>query len=76
VPITSSYDPFDEVNLREDLRRILLGLSSRQRAALVLLDLDGYGSQEAGRIMGIRPSTVRALARQGRAVLRQGGPNA
>ena len=76
VPIASSYDPFDEVNLRQDLRQILLDLSLRQRAALVLLDLYGYDSKEAARIMGIRPSTVRALATQGRAVLRQGGPNA
>jgi RNA polymerase sigma factor (sigma-70 family) len=76
VPVASSHDPFDEVNLREDVRQMLLGLSPRQRAALVLLDLYGYGSQEAARIMGIRPSTVRALATQGRAVLRQGGPNA
>jgi predicted DNA-binding protein (UPF0251 family) len=76
VPIASSYDPFDEVDLREDVRQILLGLSPRQRAALALLDLYGYDSQEAARIMGIRPSTVRALATQGRAVLRQGGPNA
>ena len=45
---------------------MLLGLAPRQRAALVLLDLYGYGSEEAGEIMGIRPSTVRALATQGR----------
>ncbi len=49
---------------------MLLELAPRQRAALVLLDLYGYGSAEAARIMGIRPSTVRALATQGRAVLR------
>jgi len=48
-----------------------------KRAALVLLDLHGFGSKEAGRIMGIRSSTVRALATQGRAVLRaSGGPHA
>jgi DNA-directed RNA polymerase specialized sigma24 family protein len=41
-----------------------------------VLDLYGYGSREAARIMGIRPSTVRALATQGRAGLRHGGPNA
>ena len=76
IPITSPSDPFDEVNLREDVRRMLLELSPRQRAALVLLDMYGYGSEEAARIMGIRPSTVRALATQGRAVLRRGGPNA
>ena len=39
--------------------------------------LYGYGSEEAARIMHIRPSTVRALATQGRAVLRAtGGPHA
>lgn len=76
VSIASSSDPFDEIDLREDVRRMLLGLSPRQRAALVLLDMYGYGSEEAARIMGIRPSTVRALATQGRAVLRKGAPHA
>ena len=76
VAPASSFDPYDEVNLREDVRRMLLSLSPRQRAALVLLDMYGYGSEEAARIMGIRPSTVRALATQGRAVLRKGGPHA
>ncbi len=77
VPVASSFDPFDEVDLREDVRRLLLELTPRQRAALVLLDLYGYGSEEAARMMGIRPSTVRALATQGRAVLRtSGGPHA
>jgi RNA polymerase sigma-70 factor (ECF subfamily) len=76
VAIEPSHDPFDEVDLREDVRRMLLSLAPRQRAALVLLDLYGYGSEEAARIMGIRPSTVRALATQGRAVLRTtGGPH-
>jgi RNA polymerase sigma factor (sigma-70 family) len=64
-------DPFDEIELREDVRRLLLDLAPRQRAALLLLDMYGYGSEEAARIMGIRPSTVRALATQGRAVLRR-----
>jgi len=77
VPVTTSADPFDEVNVREDVRRMLLELTARQRAALVLLDQYGYGSEEAARIMGIRPSTVRALASQGRTVLRaSGGPHA
>ena len=70
----SSPDPFDEVHLKEDVRQLLRSLAPRQRAALVLLDMYGYGSEEAARIMGIRPSTVRALATQGRAVIRKGGP--
>lgn len=73
----TAADPFEEVTIREDVRRMLLDLSPRQRSALVLLDLYDYGSEEAARIMGIRPSTVRALAAQGRAVLRaSGGPHA
>jgi len=77
VPLGVVRDPFDEVDIREDVLRMLRDLAPRQRAALVLLDLYGYGSEEAARIMGIRPSTVRALATQGRAVLRrEGGPHA
>jgi RNA polymerase sigma factor (sigma-70 family) len=73
VPLSVVHDPYDDVDLREDVRLMLQTLTPRQRAALVLLDLYGYGSQDAARIMGIRPSTVRALATQGRAVLREGG---
>lgn len=78
VPLERDRDPFDEIELREDVRRLLLDLAPRQRAALLLLDMYGYGSEEAARIMGIRPSTVRALATQGRAVLRRtsGGTHA
>ncbi len=74
LPVGVVRDPFDDVELRDDVHRMLLTLTPRQRAALVLLDLYGYGSEDAARIMGIRPSTVRALATQGRAVLREGGP--
>jgi RNA polymerase sigma-70 factor (ECF subfamily) len=77
VATAPPHDPFDEVNLRKDVLQMLLTLTARQRAALVLLDMYGYGSKEAARIMGVRPSTVRALATQGRAVLRaSGGPHA
>jgi RNA polymerase sigma-70 factor, ECF subfamily len=73
VGSASAVDPFDEVNLREDVRTMLRGLSPRQRAALILLDMYGYASDEAGSILGVRPSTVRALATQGRIVLRTAG---
>jgi DNA-directed RNA polymerase specialized sigma24 family protein len=56
---------------------MLKDLAPRQRAALVLLDMYGYGSEEAARILGVRPSTVRALATQGRTALRaKGGTDA
>ena len=77
IPLGVVRDPYDDVDVREDVLAMLRSIAPRQRAALVLLDLYGYGSEEAARIMGIRPSTVRALATQGRAVLRTaGGPDA
>jgi RNA polymerase sigma factor (sigma-70 family) len=78
IPVERERDAFDEIELRHDVRTLLLDLAPRQRAALLLLDMYGYGSEEAARIMGIRPSTVRALATQGRAVLRRisGGTHA
>jgi len=76
VPFVAVRDAYDDIDMREDVRRMLLSLTQRQRTALVLLDLYGYGSEDAAGIMGIRPSTVRALATQGRAVLRAtGGPS-
>jgi DNA-directed RNA polymerase specialized sigma24 family protein len=48
----------------------LQGLTPRQRSALVLTEIIGYSSEQAARIMGIRATTVRVLASQGRAALR------
>ena len=70
-------DPFDQVEAREDVLVMLRSLTPRQRAALLLLDLYEYSSEDAGNIMGVRASTVRALASQGRTALRTaGGPDA
>jgi RNA polymerase sigma factor (sigma-70 family) len=71
VPAAGSRDPFDDVNLREDVRRMLRGLPPRQRAAIVLTEIFGYSSEQAAQIMRIRPTTVRVLASQGRAALRK-----
>src|SRR5262245_58938748 len=70
IPVSESHDPYDDVDLRQDIRQMLLGLPQRQRAALVLTEIFGYRSEQAAEILGIRPSTVRALASQGRAALR------
>lgn len=63
-------DGFAEAEMRADVRALLLTVTPRQRAALVLIDLLGYDSEQAGRIMRVGPSTVRALATQGRHALR------
>ena len=63
-------DGFAEAEMREDVRRLLLGVTPRQRAALLLVDLLGYPAEQAASILRVRPSTVRNLASQGRRTLR------
>lgn len=70
LPVSEERDAFAEAEMRADVRQLLLGLSPRQRAALLLVDLLGYPSEQAARILRVRPSTVRALATQGRRALR------
>jgi RNA polymerase sigma-70 factor (ECF subfamily) len=62
-------DPFDEVAARDEAVRSLDVLTPRQRAAVVVTELLGYSSEEAGAILGIRPGTVRSLTSQARAAL-------
>ena len=71
MPLATAEDPFDDVNVREDVRRMLRRLPPRQRTALVLTEIFGYSSEQAARIMRIRPTTVRVLASQGRSALRE-----
>jgi RNA polymerase sigma-70 factor (ECF subfamily) len=73
LPITETPDAFEEAEIRTDVRALLLGLTPRQRAALLLVDLLGYPSEQAARILRVRPSTVRSLATRGRRALRAEG---
>ncbi len=73
VPVKEPSDAFLEAEMRADVRRLLLAVTPRQRAALLLVDLLGYSSEQAGAILRVRPSTVRALATQGRRALRTEG---
>jgi RNA polymerase sigma factor (sigma-70 family) len=63
-------DQLDEVESRDTVLRALAMLSPRQRMSLVLMDLLDYSSEEAGRLMGVKATTVRVLVSQGRAALR------
>jgi RNA polymerase sigma-70 factor, ECF subfamily len=69
LPVSETPDGFAEAEMRADVRDLLLDLTPRQRAALLLVDLLGYSSEQAGRIMRVRSSTVRNLASQGRRAL-------
>jgi RNA polymerase sigma factor (sigma-70 family) len=63
-------DMFSAADERDALARGLAALPRRQRAAVVLTELLGYESEEAGRILGVKDVTVRSLASQARAALR------
>jgi RNA polymerase sigma-70 factor (ECF subfamily) len=70
APIPDTRDAFLDADMRADVRGLLASLTTRQRAALVLVDLLGYPSEQASHILGVRASTVRALATKGRKALR------
>src|SRR5438874_952508 len=65
-----SEDDLAAIEDRDEIVRRLRPLPPRQRAAILLTSYLDFSSDEAARILGIRPSTVRALAAQGRAGVR------
>jgi len=67
----SAADEFEASDARTVLGEALDHLTPRQRAAVVLTDLMGLSSEEAGEILGVRSVTARVLASQGRASLRE-----
>lgn len=64
-------DLFAESDERDALARALATLTPRRRQAIVLTGLLGYGSSEAGRVMGVSDVTVRRLVSDARRDLRQ-----
>ncbi len=65
-----STDDLAIVEERDAVVRALRPLAPRQRAAVILMTLMDYSAEEAAQALGIKPSTVRALATQGRAAAR------
>ena len=71
APTPGSTNPYDAADARTTLDGALAALTPRQRAALVLTDLMGYSSEEAGRILGVKAVTARVLASQAQAAMRR-----
>ena len=63
-------DDVDAADARTLVGDALARLTPRQRAAVVLTELLGFTSEEAGDILGIRAVTARVLASQARAAMR------
>jgi RNA polymerase sigma-70 factor (ECF subfamily) len=68
---TPAHDVYETVELRDEIDRALASLTPRQRAALLLTEVLHYSAEEAGRMLGIKDSTVRALVFQARSAIRK-----
>lgn len=64
-------DPGESDELRRRLRQALTTLGERQRAVIVLHDIEGFKHSEIGRMLGIPEGTARSDLHHARARLRQ-----
>jgi RNA polymerase sigma-70 factor, ECF subfamily len=62
---------FADIDAQQDVVAALRLLSPRQRAAVVLLDVLDYSSEDAAKTLGVTAGTVRGLASRARETLRQ-----
>jgi RNA polymerase sigma-70 factor (ECF subfamily) len=65
-----STDDFSDADDRHVVRHVLATLPPRQRAALVLTEMLGFTSKEAGDALGVTDATIRSLTRHGRDAFR------
>jgi RNA polymerase sigma factor (sigma-70 family) len=70
VGMAEGADLFAAADERDAIARALATLSPRRREAVVLVELLGYDSASAGRVMGVADVTVRRLASEARQHLR------
>jgi RNA polymerase sigma factor (sigma-70 family) len=70
VRLTPSTDDFADADDRQVVRHVLATLPPRQRAALVLTEMLGFTSKEAGDALGVKDATIRSLTRHGRDAFR------
>jgi RNA polymerase sigma factor (sigma-70 family) len=64
-------DQLELVEARDSVVRAMASLSPRQRAAVVLIDVLGLSSEQAGSALGVKAVTVRVQAARGREALRK-----
>ena len=64
-----AVDPVEQQEARFDVESALGQLNPDQRAALILVDMEGYSVEEAAGILGCAPGTVKSRCARGRARL-------
>jgi RNA polymerase sigma-70 factor (sigma-E family) len=68
---TTTPDPTDAVDNRDHLIQLLRALPPRQRTTIVLRYWEDMSEEDAARVMGCTPGTVKAAASRGLARLRE-----
>jgi RNA polymerase sigma factor (sigma-70 family) len=63
-------DDLAAVETRDEVVRLLQRLDRKQRAALLLTAILDYSAEEAGRMLGLRASSVRSLTTRARAQMK------
>jgi RNA polymerase sigma factor (sigma-70 family) len=63
-------DELAEIESHDEVVRLLLGLAPKQRAAVLLTAILEYSADEAGQMLGLRASSVRALTTRARAQMK------
>ncbi len=67
----AATDELVAVETHDEVVRLLRGLEPRERAAVVLTAILDYPADEAGRVLGLRASSVRSLTTRARAQMRR-----
>lgn len=70
APVVSPEAVLENERLRLALSRALDTLALKQRLAFVLCEVEGLGSEEAGRVLGVPAATIRTRLHHARAQLR------
>ena len=66
----AATDDLAAVETHDAVVRLLRGLDPRQRAAVLLTAILDYSAEEAGRMLGLRASSVRSLTTRARAQMK------
>jgi RNA polymerase sigma factor (sigma-70 family) len=69
APGRAANDPFEQIAERDEAVQRLLGLTQRQRVAIVLTGIEGFDYRQTAEMLGVKETTVRALVSQARARL-------
>jgi RNA polymerase sigma factor (sigma-70 family) len=65
-------DDLAKVESHDEVVHLLAGLEPRERAAVVLTAILDHSAEEAGRLLGMRASSVRSLTARARARMKHG----